>query len=1062
MSTNGNTVNVKRLFLSDDPIGGEGQDAFGHKALVDALHECISTCDFKINIGLFGQWGVGKTSIVELLRDRLKGNDNITLFMFDAWKHSSGSLSHELILELNRTSKKFNQRELESKIYDIYEGLPYLWWKRTFRWIKNAFSSFIWAVAVTIILYVALEALYRSGGISDAWMSSLRVAVFVPVIVAVFKEIATLKIDVGKASILPAKSNPTKLRSIFSQIIAKTVGKDKANKKRVVIVVDNLDRCSGEAAIEMLGAIKNLMEHKKCIYIFPCDRDAMLTHLRKQRDYSQAEATEYLRKFFQTSFVVPPFKPQDLEKYTKQLMSGLQTDFGSDVSEVITSAFQENPRSIKQFLNNLTTQYMLARNREVMRIVPEGKITGNTGFLAKLLVIRQEYSDFYTELEKRHDLLDMAEECFRNEGKCEHTDTIEPMFKKEPGLEEFLRGTRLFSDEDASVFLLLNKEIYPSSISDAEEFKRNVNNGVVDYVLKNLNELKDDNDVTEYVNRIANLTEENQRYRRKQSTFNGTDILIKVHHLLPESHKRTLANRIGILATLGELRSEIGKYDVGLVFPVIGDMDETFQGRMLEVYVGVITPGNVDFQVIERLIEMSELVTQTARDIFNEKVRGLSTGDRDAAEKLIRMVSESSIASSNLIAEDTADHFEKAIQVSADDANKGNIDLYLLLRKRASVETRRDFIGKILSVVSINENDSFDEEKQFGVNMLLNLDAEDLPREVAGDVFDVLSKFAGLVSAPTGKIEFIRVFFKFSISFEREQQREFTDSQVVEFVSSADRDTLVKILDLANEYSVAVLKNRPVLDAYLQRVQSDLPNTNLVVAIAKNTDRRGKQKVKNVLLELIGNPDDQYSQVGLESIERLHSEFKASENGELCDACLRKLEDGSVADPDKHRFITPVLAAFKSNVMPARSVFAGYIVRMKDSISPEHREPTLEGMIDIMEQRARDRDFNEYDELVLQSVISDQSVLSRGDTDRLVEALLELSDKRASGESRLSGIRHLGEMRVLYHQKQYVKNRLLEDSKSPDSDISAMARRALVALGFSRQVSRRNRGKRRN
>ena len=205
--------NEKKLFLPDDPIKEEGQDAFGHKALVDALYHCVTECEFKINIGLFGKWGVGKTSIVELLQKRLEGKaENNQIFVFDAWKHSCSSLSHELILELNRKSHKFDQQIIESKIYDISEGLPLSWYKRLFHGIKEALFTFIWPILIAAVIYGVLEVLHNYGQISDAGLNWLRVLIFIPLIISVLKEIALLRIDVGRVTILPAKSNPTKLR----------------------------------------------------------------------------------------------------------------------------------------------------------------------------------------------------------------------------------------------------------------------------------------------------------------------------------------------------------------------------------------------------------------------------------------------------------------------------------------------------------------------------------------------------------------------------------------------------------------------------------------------------------------------------------------------------------------------------------------------------------------------------------------------------------------------------------------------------------------------------------
>ncbi len=112
----------KKLFLSDEPIEELSEDSFGHKYLVDTLYKCVKECDGGINIGLFGRWGVGKTSIVKLLIKKLKNNDKkIQTLLFDAWKYPHSSLPQELLLRLNKEYGIVNQNKLELDIYGIQE-----------------------------------------------------------------------------------------------------------------------------------------------------------------------------------------------------------------------------------------------------------------------------------------------------------------------------------------------------------------------------------------------------------------------------------------------------------------------------------------------------------------------------------------------------------------------------------------------------------------------------------------------------------------------------------------------------------------------------------------------------------------------------------------------------------------------------------------------------------------------------------------------------------------------------------------------------------------------------
>jgi len=112
----------KKLFLPDEPIEELTEDAFGHTAFVSTLYKCIKGSEHKMNIGLFGKWGVGKTSILKLLFKHIRESDeNIKTFLFDAWKYLQGNLCQELVLQLNKEFKVYREDELEREIYCIQE-----------------------------------------------------------------------------------------------------------------------------------------------------------------------------------------------------------------------------------------------------------------------------------------------------------------------------------------------------------------------------------------------------------------------------------------------------------------------------------------------------------------------------------------------------------------------------------------------------------------------------------------------------------------------------------------------------------------------------------------------------------------------------------------------------------------------------------------------------------------------------------------------------------------------------------------------------------------------------
>jgi len=80
----------KKLYISDDPISRIEDDMFHHNIYADLLFKIIRDVKPPWNIGLFGRWGSGKTSIIKMLIKKIDkecvSGEKITYFEFDAWK----------------------------------------------------------------------------------------------------------------------------------------------------------------------------------------------------------------------------------------------------------------------------------------------------------------------------------------------------------------------------------------------------------------------------------------------------------------------------------------------------------------------------------------------------------------------------------------------------------------------------------------------------------------------------------------------------------------------------------------------------------------------------------------------------------------------------------------------------------------------------------------------------------------------------------------------------------------------------------------------------------------
>ena len=92
--------------LSNEPLFKDDEyqedlDTFNHKAYADTIFELLEKNPPPLSIGLFGSWGIGKSSIIfSLIKKLKKENPKILPIYFNAWKYSGDSFRREFLLSV--------------------------------------------------------------------------------------------------------------------------------------------------------------------------------------------------------------------------------------------------------------------------------------------------------------------------------------------------------------------------------------------------------------------------------------------------------------------------------------------------------------------------------------------------------------------------------------------------------------------------------------------------------------------------------------------------------------------------------------------------------------------------------------------------------------------------------------------------------------------------------------------------------------------------------------------------------------------------------------------------
>ena len=224
------------------------EDLLGFKIHADLLIDVIKDDTvLPVTIGVFGDWGSGKSSILKIVYNELKGEDEDNLkddtlvLFFNGWVFEGYDDAKAALLE--SIVEKFKEHEkLKAKITDIPVKLL-----KSVKWMRVLGLGF-----KKVILPTAAAA-YLTGGLS-----------LIPFLLQEFSRF--------NAKDLAEKLSGDKAEDFLKEIIKKNDIEettlirefrndfktmiDKSEIKKLVVIIDDLDRCTQDRIIENLEAIK--------------------------------------------------------------------------------------------------------------------------------------------------------------------------------------------------------------------------------------------------------------------------------------------------------------------------------------------------------------------------------------------------------------------------------------------------------------------------------------------------------------------------------------------------------------------------------------------------------------------------------------------------------------------------------------------------------------------------------------------------------------------------------------------------------------------------------------
>lgn len=329
---------MKTSNIIDKPRSAGAEDLLGTDKYTNALIEFINTCQMPTTLAIQGEWGSGKTSLLNQLRHCLCEDE----------KYSS---------ELNS----------ERAYYGV--------WINTWQYslMKTKEETMISIVkGLTIEILKVLKRKHETK--TQATLN--KVGSILGRIATVSAKAAAHSVGMNGESLIDGIIHSTdesggtliEFKRSLEEAIKKCLDEDELagnNNRGFIFFIDDLDRIDPPMAVEILELIKNIFEVDNCIFILAIDYEVVVKGLIPKFGALTEENEREFRSFFDKIIQLPFSMPVSNYNVSEFLLNSLKqigyikdndknNDLKESLAELAILSVGTNPRSLKRLINTLS------------------------------------------------------------------------------------------------------------------------------------------------------------------------------------------------------------------------------------------------------------------------------------------------------------------------------------------------------------------------------------------------------------------------------------------------------------------------------------------------------------------------------------------------------------------------------------------------------------------------------------------------------------------------------------------------------------------------------------
>ena len=305
----------KNNLLKDKPISNSKDDVLGYdefaQSIVNLLH--IVPDDESFNFALCGEWGSGKTSIINLVESYVAKDNLYSIIHFNPW---------------NITKK-------ENLFFEYLELLRSAIYKET--------GDKRLSIAIDNYSKILIDTIGNDSLFTNFLKNLLR--------------IITLSFYSNKKTVSDQKEY------LCSYLSEKYIGKP------FLVIIDDLDRLTNPEVCEVLKLIREIADFPHIVYFVAFDKAQIEKAI--QEELKPSSAHEYLKKFFQLEWGVPEIKKKQLKKYLLIKLRNLENlkekvdnneQYFNDLFDKCISVYVTNIRDVIILINSFYQRHSLLNN----------------------------------------------------------------------------------------------------------------------------------------------------------------------------------------------------------------------------------------------------------------------------------------------------------------------------------------------------------------------------------------------------------------------------------------------------------------------------------------------------------------------------------------------------------------------------------------------------------------------------------------------------------------------------------------------------------------------------